>query len=84
MNESVTSNLLGIAGNPSIAESVMVFRDLQITKYVDGLIHIPTVSTCESVKIIEKYKNDNTRVSCEVSPHHLFFNDEHLIDFNSI
>ena len=83
MNESVTSNLLGIAGNPSIAESVMVFRDLQITKYVDGLIHIPTVSTSESVKIIDMFKNDNTRVSCEVSPHNLFFNDEQLIDFNS-
>ena len=53
MNESVTSNLLGIAGNPSIAESVMVFRDLQISNYVDGLIHIPTVSTSESVKIID-------------------------------
>tara|TARA_A100001011_G_scaffold400787_1_gene518831 strand:- start:42818 stop:44113 length:1296 start_codon:yes stop_codon:yes gene_type:complete len=83
MNESVTSNLLGIAGNPSIAESIMVFRDLQIAKYVDGLLHIPTVSTSDSVKFIEMFKNDNTKVTAEVSPHHLFFNDEQLINFDS-
>ena len=83
MNESITSNLLGIAGNPTIAESIMVYRDLQIAKFVDGLIHIPTVTAAQSIELIEKFKNDHTRVSAEVSPHHLFFNDEQLINFDS-
>ena len=83
MNESITSNLLGISGNPTIAESVMIFRDLQITKYVDGLIHIPTVTASESIKLIEMFKNDNTNVSAEVTPQHLFFNDEELMNFDS-
>ena len=83
MNESITSNLLGISGNPIIAESVMIFRDLQITKYVDGLIHIPTVTASESIKLIEMFKNDHTNVSAEVTPQHLFFNDEELMNFNS-
>ena len=83
MNESITSNLLGISGNPTIAESVMIFRDLQIAKYVDGLIHIPTVTASESIKLIEMFKNDNTDVSAEVTPQHLFFNDEELMNFDS-
>lgn len=83
MNESVTSNLLGISGNPTIAESVMIFRDLQIAKYVDGLVHIPTVTASESIKLIEMFKNDNTNVSAEVTPQHLFFNDEELMNFDS-
>ena len=83
MNESITSNLLGISGNPIIAESVMIFRDLQIAKYVDGLIHIPTVTASESIKLIEMFKNDHTNVSAEVTPQHLFFNDEELMNFNS-
>ena len=45
MNEGKKSLRLGLPGNPDIAESTMVYRDLTIAKYVNGKIHIPHVST---------------------------------------
>ena len=83
MNESITSNALGISGNPTIAESVMVYRDLEITNYVKGKIHIPNVTCSESINLINLYKNKGTDVTCEVSPQHLFFKDNDLDTYDS-
>tara|TARA_B100001123_G_scaffold431545_1_gene553164 strand:- start:3043 stop:4347 length:1305 start_codon:yes stop_codon:yes gene_type:complete len=83
MNESITSNGLGLSGNPSIAESIMIFRDLEIANYIKGKIHIPSVTTSQSINLINNYKNKKTAVSCEVSPQHLFFKDSDLQSYNS-
>ena len=83
MNESITSNNLGLAGNPSISESIMVYRDLEIAHYVEGKIHIPNVTCSESINLIDRYKNKKTDVSCEVSPQHLFFKDTDLKSYDS-
>ena len=83
MNESITSNSLGLAGNPSIAESTMVYRDLEITNYVNGKIHFPNITCSESIELIDKYKNKNLSVTAEVSPIHLFFSDKDLNDYNT-
>jgi dihydroorotase len=83
MNESITSNSLGLSGNPSISESIMVYRDLEITKYVNGKIHIPSVTCSESVNLINNYKDQKIDVTCEVSPQHLFFNDKDLEGYDS-
>lgn len=83
MNESVASNALGLSGNPSIAESIMVYRDLEIANYVKGKIHIPSITCSESVELIKNYKDKNTDVTCEVSPQHLFFTDNDLENYDS-
>jgi len=83
MNESITSNNLGLAGNPSISESIMVYRDLEIAHYVEGKIHIPNVTCSESIDLIDRYKNKKTAISCEASPQHLFFKDSDLKSYDS-
>ena len=83
MNESITSNDLGVSGNPTIAESVMVYRDLEIANYVKGKIHIPNVTCSESINLIHSYKKKDTDVTCEVSPQHLFFKDSDLNTYDS-
>ncbi len=83
INESSLSNSLGLNGNPTIAESIMIDRDLKIANYVNGKIHIPNVTCGDSLEIIEKYKKKNKLISCQVSPHHLFFNDSYLSDFDT-
>ena len=57
MNESSLSTKLGLSGNPDIAESTMIFRDLELAEYVNGRIHIPHVSCKRSVELIKIYKN---------------------------
>ena len=47
MNEGALSTRLGLPGNPNIAESVMIHRDLEIADYTGGRIHIPHVSTID-------------------------------------
>jgi len=83
MNESITSNALGLSGNPSIAESIMIYRDLEIANYVKGKIHIPSVTCSESISLINTYKNKGTNVTCETSPQHLFFKDSDLETYDS-
>ncbi len=83
MNESEISTRLGLAGNPDIAESAMIQRDLQVAQATNSILHIPHVSTKKSVEQIKKYKSDNQKVTAEVTPHHLYFNDEALVTYNT-
>ena len=83
MNESGVSNSLGLTGNPNIAESLMVHRDLVLAKFTDAKIHIPHVSTRESVEYIQQAKETYSKISAEVTPHHLFFNDNALNYFDT-
>ena len=83
MNESIESTKLGLQGSPHITESIMVSRDLMINEYVNGRIHVPHVSSKESVEIIRRYKKSYNTISAEVTPHHIYFNDSSLNLFNA-
>ena len=83
MNESIESTKLGLAGSPHITEAIMVARDLMINEYVNGRIHVPHLSSMESVEIIRRYKKINNNVTAEVTPHHIYFNDSALNTYNT-
>ena len=83
MNEGMVSNRLGLRGNPSISESTMVFRDLKLADMTGAKLHVPHVSTAASVEHIKEMKRYNDKVTAEVTPHHLFFNDEALLNYNT-
>ena len=83
MNEGKISLKLGLPGNPNISESTMVFRDLSIAKYVSGKIHIPHISTANSVEVIKLFKEKGVDITCEITPHHLCLNDEILLNYNT-
>jgi dihydroorotase len=83
MNESEVSTKLGLSGNPGTAESIMVQRDLVIAESVNSRIHVPHVSTQKSVVQIEKMKSVFPKVTAEVTPHHLYFNDTALKTYNT-
>ncbi len=83
MNESVISTKLGLSGNPNVAESTMIQRDLQIAQSTNSILHIPHVSTKESVAAIKEYKSVFPKITADVTPHHLYFNDEALNTYNT-
>ena len=83
MHEGTVSTHLGLAGNPDLAESTMVHRDLELAKYVDARIHIPHVSSAKAVDLIRDMKKHKDDVTAEVTPHHLFFNDEDLRSYDT-
>jgi dihydroorotase len=84
MHEGEVSALLGLAGIPSISESVQVARDCALAAYEDGRIHIQHVSARETVGVIERARAAGTQVTCEATPHHLLLTDQavHALDTN--
>jgi dihydroorotase len=76
MHEGAVSAELGVGGWPSIAESVMVGRDLAIAAFERRPLHLMHLSARESVELARKAQADGVHVSAEVTPHHLCLTDE--------
>lgn len=83
VNEDTNSTQLGLKGIPPLAEEVQVLRDLAILEYTGGKLHIPTISTAKSVKLIKEAKKKGFNVTCSVAIHNLVFSDDHLLDFDT-
>lgn len=83
VNEEKNSTRLGLRGIPSLAEEMQIVRDLFILEYTGGKLHIPTISTKKSVKLIKDAKKKGLNVSCSVAAHHLVLTDDELNDFNA-
>lgn len=83
MNEGQMSTKLGLPGNPDIAESIMVHRDLELAKLSGAILHVPHVSTAKSVAHIREMKAIGVKVTAEVTPHHLYFNDMALENYDT-
>jgi dihydroorotase len=93
MHEGMTSTLNGMKGMPSLAEEMMLNRDLKLLEYAldkstleltgDPMLHISLVSTKEAVDLIRKAKAKGLPVSCDVAAHQLAFEDKDLIDFDT-
>jgi dihydroorotase len=67
---------LGLAGYPSVAESVMVERDLSLAAAERQPLHLMHLSAAESVAALRRAREAGTRSSGEVTPHHLVLTDE--------
>ena len=83
VNEHLSATLLGLKGIPSLAESLQVARDLYILEYTGGRLHIPTISTKESVGLIKQAKKKGLHVTCSVSINNLTLTDDVLESFDT-
>ncbi|HWD87372.1 MAG TPA: dihydroorotase [Mucilaginibacter sp.] len=83
VHEGEVSTLLGMKGIPSLAEELMVARDLYLAEYTGSKIHFTTVSTERSVSLIKEAKKKGLQVTCDVAVHHLLLTDKALLGFDS-
>jgi dihydroorotase len=83
MHEGKMSTILGLTGEPSLAEELIVQRDIEILKYVGGKVHFSRISTKRSVDLIRRAKRAGLNVTCDVSINHLYFTDKNLEDFDT-
>ncbi|MBC7864359.1 MAG: dihydroorotase, partial [Bacteroidia bacterium] len=83
MNEGENSTALGLKGMPGLAEELMLERNLSILAYAGGKLHIPTVSTKNSVEMIRLAKAKGLNVTAGVAAVNLFLEDSALNDFDS-
>lgn len=84
INEGKVSFELGINGWPSVAEDIIIIRDALLAGYIDSKIHICHVSTKSAVDLIRYAKSKNLPISAEATPHHLYFNEDYLLNGNTV
>jgi dihydroorotase len=75
MHEGYYSTALGLPGIPSVAESVIVARDIELVRYTGGRVHFAHVSSKESVALIRKAKEEGLPITAETTPHYLALTD---------
>ena len=82
MHEGAMSTALGLKGSPTEAETMRLKRDLNILEYTGGRLHIPVISSADSVKLIKEAKKKGLAVTASTTPHHLTFTDEEIACFD--
>jgi dihydroorotase len=75
VHEGLVSAEIGFGGYPSVAESVMVARDLALAGYEARPLHLLHLSARESVDELRRARAAGIRASAEVTPHHLCLTD---------
>jgi dihydroorotase len=76
VHEGTVSAELGFGGYPSVAESVMVGRDLALAAYEERPLHLLHLSARESVAELRLAREAGVAATGEVTPHHLCLTDE--------
>jgi dihydroorotase len=83
MHEGKISYALGLPGIPNISEEICISRDIRLAEYTGVHLNIQHVTTIEGMRTIKRAKDRGIRVTCEVTPHHLMFNHEHIGDYDT-
>jgi dihydroorotase len=76
VHEGLVSAELGFGGYPSVAESVMVARDLALAGYEARPLHLLHLSARESVDELRRARALGVQATAEVTPHHLCLTDD--------
>jgi dihydroorotase len=70
MHEGEWSSRLGLPGQPSEAEELMVLRDIALARLTGARVHFQHLSTRRSVALVREARAAGLPVSCEATPHH--------------
>ncbi len=76
MHEGEWSARLGLPGQPSEAEELMVMRDIALARLTGARVHFQHMSTAGSVAMIAAAKAGGLPVTAEATPHHFTLTDE--------
>lgn len=80
VNEGAVSTKLGLLGWPSTGEEIQIQRDIEISRLTGCPIHIQHLTTGHAVEIVRRGKADGVKVTCEVTPHHMFLSEDDITD----
>ena len=83
MHEGNVSTRLGLKGVPSLAEEMMVDRDISICEYTNSRFHLSYISTKKSVEKVKKAKAKGLNITTDVALHNLFLTDESINNFDT-
>jgi dihydroorotase len=83
VNEGPVSTKLGLPGNPTAAEDVLVSRDLMLAELTGARLHVAHISSAGAVDLVRKARERGIQVTAEVTPHHLALTDEETLGYDT-
>ena len=75
MNEGGVSTRLGLKGIPTVAESIIIYREIALAEFTGRRVHIAHVSTRAGIELIRAAKARGVRVTAETAPHYFTLTD---------
>ena len=83
INEGEISTRLGLTAIPSIAEKIIIERDLSLLEEHPCRYHISQISSQKSLEVIKKNKSNGKRFTTGVSINNLSLNENDIGDFKT-
>ncbi|ATE56315.1 dihydroorotase [Actinosynnema pretiosum] len=83
-HEGENAARLGLQGWPASAEESIVARDCLLALHAEARLHVCHVSTSGTADVLRWAKARGTRVSAEVTPHHLLLDDRRLATYDPV
>ena len=84
MNSGPTATRLGLVGWPSVAEELIIERDIRINHSIGCRYHVQHLSCAGAVEIVRRARAQGQPVTAEASPHHLLLTDESCDGYNTM
>jgi dihydroorotase len=83
MNEGRLSAQMGLRGIPYVSEDAMAARDIILSEFTGGRLHIAHVSTEGSVRLIRQAKERGVKVTAETCPHYFTIIEDVVKGYNT-
>ena len=84
MHEGAWSSRLGLGGQPSEAEELMVMRDIALARLTGSRVHFQHLSTAGSVAMVRAAKEAGLPVTAEATPHHFTLTDACCASYDTV
>lgn len=78
-----TATLLGLSSSSPASETLAISRDLLLAEESGAQIHFRQVTTARGLDMIRAAKTKGLRISCGITPGHLFLSDKAVSDFRT-
>ncbi len=78
-----TATRLGLASAPASAEAMAIARDLALVEETGAAIHFRQVTTAQGLALVRSAKARGLRVTCGITPAHLFLSDLAMSEFRT-
>lgn len=80
VNEGIASTRLGLAGWPAEGEELEIARDIALCRLTGCPLHIQHITTQRGIEMVRSAKEEGLPVTCEVTPHHMFLDEDDITD----
>ncbi len=81
--EGETATLLGLSSASPITEALAISRDLLLAEESGAHVHFRQVTTARGLDLIRAGKAKGLRITCGITPAHLFLSDNAVSDFRT-